>query len=191
MRTIVWDVDDVLNNLLEHWLERWRKEHPECKVAYGELRQNPPHEQLGLSFETYLASLDEIRGSVSAHEELTPNADITTWFRDYGSRFRHVALTARAPHTSGPASAWVLRHFGTWIRTFAFIPVRPPKDWPTYDESKADYLQWLDPDAILIDDAPANVDRAKEKGLSAILYPQPWNASTQSKGELLKQLATL
>src|ERR1700743_2234746 len=116
MRTIVWDVDDVLNNLTELWFARWRRKHPECTLAYGDLRRNSPHELLGISFEDYLASLDEIRASVTAHEDLTPNAQIAEWLETHGHRYRHMALTARPPHAAAAAGAWVFGHFGKWIR---------------------------------------------------------------------------
>ncbi len=191
MRTLAWDVDDVLNNLMEIWLRNWHEEHPGAVADYASLKQNPPHESLGITFEAYLESLDQIRSSASAHEQLNPNPQITAWLTEHGRRYRHLALTARPVHTAGPAAAWVLGHFGAWIRTVAFVPVRKPGDWPDYDLNKADYLRWLDPDAILIDDSPANVSEAREKGLEAVLFPQPWNAATQSVPEILSQLAKI
>jgi hypothetical protein len=189
MRTLVWDIDDVLNNLMEMWLRRWREQHPGAVPDYASITRNPPHELLGITLEAYLESLDQIRSSVSAHEELIPHPQITAWLVEHGHRYRHLALTARPAHAAGPAAAWVLGHFGAWIRTAAFVPVRKPGDWPDYDLNKADYLRWLDPDAILIDDSPANVSEAREKGLAAVLFPQPWNAATQSVPETLNQLA--
>jgi hypothetical protein len=189
MRAIVWDVDDVLNNLTEYWLARWRANHPQATLDYHSITQNPPHELFSISFETYLESLDQIRASVDAHEKLTPNPQIMEWLTLHGHRYRHMALTARPAHTAGPAAAWVLNHFGAWIRSVAFIPTRKPPGWPDYDLKKADYLQWLNLKAILIDDSATNVMEAKEKGLDAMLFPQPWNSCTQSVSEILKELA--
>jgi len=189
MRAIVWDVDDVLNNLTEYWLARWRAQHPQSVPDYPSIRKNPPHELLSISFETYLESLDEIRASVSAHEKLTPNPQIMEWLNHHGHRYRHLALTARPPHTAGPAAAWVLNHFGAWIRSVAFVPTRKPPGWPDYDLTKASYLQWLNLKAILIDDSTTNVTEMKEKGLDAMLFPQPWNDCSQSVSEILEQLA--
>lgn len=189
MRTIVWDVDDVLNNLMEHWLARWRADHPGVSLDYPAIRKNPPHELFSISFETYLQSLDQIRASVNAHDELTPNPQIMEWLTEHGHRYRHVALTARPAHTAGPAAAWVLNHFGAWIRSVAFVPMRKPPGWPDYDMKKVEYMQWLDREAILIDDSATNVMEMEEKGLNAMLFPQPWNSSTQSVSELLAKLA--
>jgi hypothetical protein len=191
MRTIVWDVDDVLNNLTEYWLAGWRARHPDTAIDYRAVSENPPHELLGISFETYLESLDQIRVSVHAHNQLTPNAEIREWFKQHGHRYRHMALTARPPHTAGPAAAWVLSHFGAWIRSVAFVPLRKPSGWPDYDLKKVEYLQWLNREAILIDDSATHVMEVKEKGLQAMLFPQPWNSSTQSVSELLKELAQI
>jgi hypothetical protein len=188
MRTIVWDVDDVLNNLTECWLARWSAKPPEPALDYRSIRKNPPHELLSISFETYLESLDEIRASADAHEQLTPNPEILHWLTGQGHRYRHIALTARPPHTAGPAAAWVLNHFGAWIRSVAFVPVRKPAAWPDYDLRKVDYLQWLNVQSILVDDSPTHVGEMKENGLDALLFPQPWNTSTQSVAELMIQL---
>ena len=189
MRTIVWDVDDVLNNLTELWLTEWRKTHPQTTVEFPSITQNPPHELFSLSFEAYLESLDQIRASVTAHEKLTPNAGITAWLMQHGHRYRHMALTARPGHTAGPAAAWVIQHFGAWIRSVAFVPLRKPPDWPDYDLKKVEYMEWLNLDAILIDDSTINVMEVKERGRNALLFPQPWNASTQTAPELLDELA--
>jgi hypothetical protein len=191
MRSIVWDVDDVLNNLTEHWLARWRADHPQAIPDYASLRKNPPHELLSISFETYLESLDEIRGSVSAHDQLTPNPRILEWLLEHGHRYRHVALTARPPHTAGPAAAWVLDHFGAWIRSVAFVPVRKPPAWPDYDLRKVEYLQWLDAQGVLLDDSATNVAEVRSAGLSALLFPQPWNGSTETVPEVLAQLGRI
>jgi hypothetical protein len=189
MRTIVWDVDDVLNNLTGLWFERWRQQHPECTLAYGDLRRNAPHELVGISFENYLTSLDEIRASISGHEDLTPNPQIVAWLNEHGHRYRHMALTARPPHTAAAAGSWVFGHFGKWIRTISFVPPRKPADWPGYDQNKADHLDWLKLDGILVDDSATNIMEVKDRGRPAILFPQPWNPDAQTVAEVLKQLA--
>ena len=191
MRTIVWDVDDVLNNLMEHWLARWRADHPGVSLDYHAIRQNPPHDLFSISFETYLESLDQIRASVEAHKTLTPNPQIMAWLNENGHRYRHIALTARPAHTAGPAAAWVLDHFGAWIRSVAFVPIRKPATWPDYDLRKVEYMQWLDVRGVLLDDSLANVAEVKSAGLPALLFPQPWNGSTETVPGVLAQLGNL
>ena len=62
MKTIVWDVDDVLNNLMQSWLETaWLPAHPACQITYRLLTENPPHHLLGISKIEYLQSLDDFR----------------------------------------------------------------------------------------------------------------------------------
>jgi hypothetical protein len=189
MRTIVWDIDDVLNNLTAHWLAQHRARHPGVTLEYSALTKNAPHELLGMGFDDYLKSLDEFRASIDGMEQLTPNPLILAWLREHGSRYRHIALTARPTHAAGAGAAWTMNHFGAWIRSVAFVPLRKPSSWPDYDLKKVEYIEWFDRDAILIDDQTTNVMEVKAKGLNARLYPQPWNASPQTAAELLKELA--
>ena len=59
MRTLVWDIDDVLNDLMRSWFtEEWLPTHPDCRLAYADLLENPPHRVLGIAEAEYLASLD-------------------------------------------------------------------------------------------------------------------------------------
>ena len=42
MKTIVWDVDDVLNDLMAAWFyEAWLPAHRDCTVTYAQIAQNP------------------------------------------------------------------------------------------------------------------------------------------------------
>src|SRR5437667_12404182 len=121
MLTIVWDVDDVLNNLMSAWLqEAWLPAHPACKVTYSELRGNPPHEILGVTKAEYLNSLDAFRASDRA-QQLTPHPEILNWLRTHGGRYRHMALTARPLASAGSTADWVFRHFGHYIRCYGVV----------------------------------------------------------------------
>jgi len=45
MKAIMWDVDDVLNDLMGEWFRtRWIPLHPQCPVDYLGITVNPPHE---------------------------------------------------------------------------------------------------------------------------------------------------
>jgi phosphoglycolate phosphatase-like HAD superfamily hydrolase len=60
MKTIVWDVDDVLNDLMRAWFEDWvSTKHAHCPLTYDQITGNPPHELLGISSSDYQASLDD------------------------------------------------------------------------------------------------------------------------------------
>ncbi len=101
--TIVWDRDDVLNDLTRCWLEEWWKPaHPTCKACYADLTENPPHRVLGVSLEEYLASLDEFRLCDQA-AEMDPVPEVSAWFKQYGHLHRHMVLTATSLDTAPAA----------------------------------------------------------------------------------------
>ena len=94
MRTIAWDVDDVLNDLMRAWLETaWKPQDPECRVSYDQLIANPPHLVLGITLADYLGSLDAFRLS-DRFAKLVPRPEVLAWFRQHGHGFHHLALTA-------------------------------------------------------------------------------------------------
>jgi hypothetical protein len=185
MKTIVWDVDDVLNTLLATWLETaWRPTHPSCTVTCAQLTENPPQRLLGITAAEYRQSLDEFR--LNRFGQLHPVAEIVAWFETHGGNFRHIALTATPLHTAPGSAAWVMRHFGRWIRTFAVVPSPRPDDLgPAYDRSKADYLRWWGQADILVDDHPAHVIAAQKLGLTGLLVVQPWNQNGLTTSQLL------
>jgi hypothetical protein len=188
MQTIVWDVDDVLNNLMHAWFTgAWMKEHPEWEIGYSGLTENPPHFVLGVAREHYLASMDAFR-KTEPGIHLTPNAEVLDWFRQCGSRFRHIALTARPLETAPEVASWVMRHFGSWIRCFGIVPTRVGDNVPMYDRGKGDYLRWLGKGDVLVDDGEENLDQATALGLRAVTWPQPWNRSTQDTTSTLLEL---
>jgi hypothetical protein len=189
MKTIVWDIDDVLNNLMQTWLEHfWMSSHPDCTVSYAQISENPPQRLLGISLSEYLASLDDFRLSKSAGE-MTPVPEVLAWFHQHGELFRHVALTA-TPLCAAPGSAaWVMRHFGRWIRSFHVVPsLRQGEQMPVYDRSKEDFLRWWGKADILIDDNPLNITVARSLGIQTVLIPRPWNRSPLGLSEALDML---
>ena len=126
MKTIVWDVDDVLNDLTRAWFEtEWLPLHPACRLGYHELKTNPPHELLGVSKTEYLTSLDRFRLSQEAASR-APDSALLNWFRAHGDQHRHIALTARPRETVCPALQWLLDHFGEWFQTVGFVPSERP-----------------------------------------------------------------
>ena len=192
MKTIAWDVDDVLNDLMRLWLEqKWMKEHDNCKVRYPEIVENPPHRLLGVAIEEYLISLDEYRLS-SMYQQMAPVKEVMSWFEKNGSNFRHIALTA-VPLVAASASAqWVFRHFGPWIRTFHFVPSKREGDKiPEYDNDKGAFLKWIQKVDILVDDSHANIQAARSVGVKGIIFPKPWNKNKTSIGGALRELENI
>jgi hypothetical protein len=191
MLTIVWDVDDVLNDLMYQWFTfSWLPENPGCGVTYEMLSENPPHEVLDTSREEYLLSLDEFRRTDRAIN-MKPNAEVLAWMGEFGGMFRHIALTARPLETAPDVAHWVMKHFGAWIRSVGVVPTRIAINVPVYDRTKGDFLRWLSCGDIVVDDSTENLAQTQALGLKTLLYPQPWNESPLTVTMLLKELTKL
>lgn len=191
MLTVVWDVDDVLNDLMYQWFfHGWMAEHPECRIPYEKLTSNPPHTILGTDLPDYLASMDRFRKTERGCN-MSPNADVLAWFREQGYRFRHVALTARPLETAPDVAHWVMRHFGAWVRCFGVVPTRIDEGVPVYDRTKGDYLAWLGRGNVLVDDSPDNIAQAASLGLRTLHAAQPWNNSRLSLPAVLRELSQM
>jgi hypothetical protein len=189
MQTIVWDVDDVLNDLMRAWFTSvWKPANPDSLQSYQDIADNPPYRSLGITRADYLASLDAFRLSDEACH-LTPNPAVLEWLRSYGDGYRHVALTARPLHSAPAAAEWIFRHFGEYFRCFGVVPSRPGTQTPLYDRDKGDFLEWLGCADFLIDDSAENVSLAHKAGVRAILYPQPWNRAAYSVDDVLSALS--
>jgi hypothetical protein len=191
MLTIVWDIDDVLNDLMRQWFHSaWLNEYPECQVSYAELACNPPYEVLGVEPARYLASMDAFRKTEQACN-MEPNPEVLSWFRNEGHRFRHIALTARPLETASDVAHWAMRHFGSWIRCFGVVPARADVGVPVYDRTKGEFLAWLGRGDVLVDDSAENGRQAASLGLKTMLVAQPWNNSDLTMSALLRQLSEM
>jgi hypothetical protein len=187
--TVVWDVDDVLNDLMAAWLAQvWTPSHPDRTVAYADVRSNPPHELLGIGLGEYLASLDAFRTG-DGYAAQGPNRLIYAWLEVNGERCRHVALTATAFRAAPSTAAWVLHHFGRWIREFAFVPTaRSGEELPRYDRDKGEWVARLRGPVVLVDDSAANLAAAATVGAGTIRWPQPWNGDLARPEDALAEL---
>jgi len=192
MKTIVWDVDDVLNDLMRAWFEDWRSSAGAgCTLAYDRITRNPPHELLGIAKEEYLASLDDFRLSGKA-ARLPPVAEMLKWFSRFGDGCHHVALTAVPLHACHVSAEWVMRNFGRWIRSFNVIPSpRPGTGAARHHPEKSDFLRWWGKGDIMVDDSPRNIAGAEALGLQTVLVPRPWNGSARTLPEALAELAEM
>jgi FMN phosphatase YigB (HAD superfamily) len=188
MKTIVWDVDDVLNDFMGSWLLSWGQDYPRRAVAYEHLKKNPPHEVLGITMDSYLQSLDAFRRS-PLYANMAPLQEVKNWFLQKGDRFRHMALTAVPLRAASFSAQWVFNHFGIWIRTFHFVP-SPRKDEtiPHYEDDKAEALRRLGPVDFFVDDNPEHVVAAQKAGIPALFFPRPWNPSGMTIAETLARL---
>lgn len=185
MKTVVWDIDDVLNDLMREWL-LWFSDREKIKTNYEQITENPPNKILGITEKDYLNSLDEFRLS-ERYQKMKPLREVYSWFEREGNRFRHIALTATPLRCAPTTALWVLKNFGKWIRTFHFIPSkREGETLPLYDSDKAQFLEWLQKADFFIDDNEENVNLAKKIGVNAIIWKRPWNSSIHSWHETLK-----
>ena len=157
-------------------------------MDYQDLAENPPHEILGITLEKYRNSIDEFRLS-KEFKKMQPNQQVHQWFKEYGQFYRHIALTA-VPRIAAPESAaWVFRHFGDWIRSFAFVPSkRQGQILPVYDLTKADYLKWLNKADIFIEDNELNTAGLKQDTIRSFIVARPWNSSKTQTEDVLSIL---
>lgn len=193
MLTLVWDVDDVLNDLMRCWLEQaWRREAPGCRVGYEDLVENPPHRLLGCTLDRYLDSLDRFRLG-RGFADLQPRPEILAWFQRHGARFHHVALSSVPLAACHLSAEWTLRHLGRWLRTYRFVPSHRPHDpAPVLDLDKAACLRRMPQVSLFIDDNEDNVAAAREAGFETVLFPRPWNsARDRSVSDVIVQLDRL
>jgi hypothetical protein len=189
MLTIVWDIDDVLNDLMLTWFtDEWQPAHPECKVCYSDIKENPPHRVLGVTKAEYFASLDGYRISDGARK-MRPNSAVLEWLRRCGHGYRHMALTARPLHSIPLLAEWLFRHFGTYLRGFGVVPTRLAPGEPVYDRDKGDFLRWFGKADLLVDDNEENIRAAETVGVRGVLYPQPWNPCSRTVEETLQSLS--
>ncbi|MCM2267878.1 MAG: hypothetical protein NDI60_08930 [Elusimicrobiales bacterium] len=189
MKTIVWDVDDTLNDLMRVWLERWfLPRNRQVKAAYQDLTANPPDRILGLTRAAYLRSYDEFRLS-GVYAKLPPEKAALRWFCANGHKYRHIALTAAPLASASESAGWVFKHFGRWIRTFHVVPsARKGEKLPAYDARKADFIRRLDRCDVFADDSPRNLAPVARLGVKCVLVPRPWNSG---KGTLAQALASI
>lgn len=190
-KTIVWDVDDVLNDLMWAWLSSYNNRF-NTNYAYDDIRRNPPHELLGISKEEYLADLDWFRAT--NYQYLDPDPHVYHWFMENGHNANHVALTS-TPRRSAPISAqWVMNHFGNWIRTFSFVPSHRASDGDEvldYHVSKGAYTQDVLRDAVaFVDDKPENFIHVWNGGQVYSVWT-PWNRSGLKIVDILNSLTSI
>jgi len=190
MKVIMWDVDDVLNDLMGAWFsEKWITDHPDCPLSYSDLTENPPHEILGISKNEYLVSLDTYRKS--SFMDLKPNPEVLEWFRLDGKKSMHLAVTAVPVNAAHYSAAWVFKHFGNWIHSFNIVP-SPREGQKNFGaKSKLEYIRTFSKVDIVVEDNLNTMLPMKEIGMKTVTIPRPWNKSSQSIFDALYQLNLL
>lgn len=192
MLTIVWDIDDVLNDFMKRWFEQWwRPKKTDCKFNYHDLIKNPPHNILGIDLQEYQNSIDAFRHS-KLFEVMPPNIEVLEWFRKYGQLSRHIALSAVSRNAVTASASWLFTHFGDWIRTFTFVPSqRSGENLPLYDSAKAGYIRWFNKADVFIEDNEDNIAGIEQLNIRRIIIARPWNSSKIGFEELLSILTDM
>lgn len=190
MKTIAWDVDDTLNDLMRRWHRDWfLPRHRACRARYEDLSVNPAYGVLGLTKAAYLRSYDEFRLS-GVYRRMPPLPEVLAWFRRNGGKYRHMAVTAVPLKAAHESAAWVFRHFGRWIRTFHVVPSpRPGERLPDYGRNKADFLRSVGGCHYFLDDSPDNVKVVRATGARCLTVPRPWNPEKRTYRELLASIS--
>jgi hypothetical protein len=191
MKTIVWDVDDVLNDLTKEWFEKeWLVKHPDCSLNYFQLKSNPPNDILNISQKEYHQSLDNFR--LTSGSTLKPVNEIYLWFKNYGHNYQHIVLTSTPLFYAPNSSDWIFRHFGEWIRSYNILP--SSREYPSVNKSnlsKASYLKLFNVIDLFIDDNEKNISEVSQSGIDVMLMPRPWNKSQTSIKEFIDKLTNL
>jgi 5'(3')-deoxyribonucleotidase len=194
MKTIVWDVDEVLNNLVIEWLEYWKVLFPDCKITYDQITNYSLKKVLNAPSNEILQSIDDFK-FLGFFTDLKPNQKILKWFEEYGKYFHHIALTSCSLRTSHISASWVYENFGRWIRSFHCIPSsREGKEDIIYDINKAEYIKRIEDVDIFIDDCPENCEKVQDlyHGIKIFTPKKPWNTGTGIDiEEILREITKL
>jgi len=174
-KLVLWDIDDVLNQLMALWLATSAARLNVMLPSYDNLSQNPPHLLLGVEKEAYLASLDHCRANFLYSQP--PREELLDFFREYGGKIRSMTLSCVPVSFAPRAAQWVLEYFGLWLQATLFVP-SPRSGITVYSKtfaSKAEAALALG--GILVDDNPVLVEQTLTDGGEAILFPAPWNSN--------------
>jgi hypothetical protein len=190
MKAIMWDVDDVLNDLMGEWFRsRWIPLHPQCPVDYLGITVNPPHELLGVDRREYLESLDAFRND--SFRDVKPIPEMIDWFRLHGRKAEHFVVTSVPLNAAHLSADWVFSHFGKWVRSFNIVPSPREGDRDHGVSSKSDFLRAFAKVDIVVEDNPETIRSMREMGISTVTIPRPWNDSRETLESTLSGLANL
>lgn len=187
----MWDVDDVLNDLMWEWFtSSWRITHPECCLEYSMITRNPPHELLGVPKNEYLDSLDAFRNN--SFRALKPIPEMLEWFRLNGRKAEHIVVTSVPVSAAHHSAEWVFAHFGEWIRSFNVVPSTRLGDIPDHGpKTKAEFIRTFSKVDIVVEDNPETICSMQQLGISTITIPRPWNEYKATLPEAMEGLTTL
>jgi len=183
----VWDADDVINDLLKLWLNRWKINNPDCLIDYNDLKENPPDRIMGLNRNNYLNSLDGFRLS-DEYRDMKPVPEVDEWFRKNGDKYHHMVLTGVPLKAAHVSSYWIIKNFGRWIRSFNFIPAKRGSEIICdYHITKKEFIEWFGNADVFIDDTEENIEGLAHTGVKPFLFPRPWNSSCSTIHDFFRE----
>lgn len=186
----MWDVDDVLNDLMGEWLRsKWLPMHPKCPVDYQGISVNPPHELLGVDKREYLDSLDAFRNN--SFRALKPIPEMLEWFRLHGRKAEHIVVTSVPVLAAHHSAEWVFTHFGEWVRSFNIVPSPREGSRDHGATSKSDFIRIFSKVDVVVEDNLETIRSMREMDLSTVTIPRPWNDSRQTLESTLNGLTKL
>jgi 5'(3')-deoxyribonucleotidase len=172
-KIIVWDVDDVLNNLTRDFFHVYALGYQK-NIKYEDLIKYDFYDILQMTKAEYLYELDRYR----LFSYTLQNEHILNWFKKYGNNFYHIALTATPRKIASLSVKYVMEIFGNWIQAVNFVYSKRDDDNSIeYFKSKGEWLKWFGKADFFIDDNEQNLEKAKELNPELTCYcpKQPWN----------------
>jgi hypothetical protein len=171
---VVWDIDDVLNDLSSEWAASVGVSLSESAAPTGDVGSWIRSQ--GVDHVDYLASLDAFRAR--QYGNLDPNPMVLAVLHEWsGLRVTHVAMTATPLSAQSVVAEWVMRCFGQWFRAVWFCPSQRQNDPPGLEYAmKGEVLHNLGVPSLLIDDCMPNLE-SLTPGDRGLLYPRPWNSA--------------
>lgn len=189
MKTICWDVDNVLNNLIEEWLIYYKYVNlgKYDHIKFNQLLHYNLYNSLNITEKEFIESLDYF--TINYYKTLKPNKVILNWFTLYGHLTHNIVLTAFPLRYIEISAQWVLKYYGQWIRSYAFTPLEIREDTIIYDKTKSDYINRMGNIDIFIEDSEKNI--LNSQATNNLILKRPWNNSEMDEIRLLKEINNL
>ena len=165
MLTIVWDVDDVLNDLMSAGSRRRGSRRIRSRpLAYCRYHGESAASRAGRRAAEYLESLDSFRASDRARANCRPIPRCSTGCARYGPRvsatWRYGASAGERARTR-PSGCSAISE--TTSACFGVVPSRLAAGVPAYDRDKGEFLEWFGRAGLSWSTTARRMSRAAER----------------------------
>lgn len=187
MKTIIWDVDDTLNNFRFDWFLHNKEELKKIDhdISYDYFNIKNPYNILNDNKDTFIKSLKDFKNY--NHFKITVNKEIYNWFYKYGKNYNHIILTKCSKDYFEFAVNFVNKYFGKWIQSYNYISGNK-KDNLNEFLTKAEFIKkYFKEIKYFIDDSEKNCKQVEELGIKTFCPKQPWNNGMDIK-DILEEL---